>query len=98
MHGGLGGEPAADLAVIFIEPLAQIVDQQGQVQCSFAANPSVGLTQRSVHFLVRRGGLDGPNGMFIDGVFVVVVKLHQMASVSNSGDQFLQHTQFMQPT
>ena len=84
-RAGLRGDPQPDLAVVLQVPLAQVVDQQCQVQQPL-------LRQRAIHAAQRPGvgpqlgrALDRADAMLVDRVLVILVELQQPARVANSG-------------
>ena len=75
--GGVGGDPQPHLAVVFQVALAQVVDQERQVQQVLLRDRTVDPAQRPGSGPKVRGELDRPQAMLVDRVLVVLVELQQ---------------------
>ena len=89
--GGVQREPLSHLAVILVEPLAQVVQQQGQVQQILASDRPVSRPHRSPIIDQRLGRFDRSERVFVDSEAVVLVELHQAASVCDGRHQVVEH-------
>ena len=95
--GRFFGDSQPDLAVILDEALAQVVDQQRQVQGPLLLDALVDAAQQAGVGDELGGPLDRPNAMFVDRVFVIFVELQQAAGVGERGNDLFQHAQLVQP-
>ena len=93
---GLLGDFQSDLAVIFQQPLAQVVDQQGEVQEMLVLQPSINPPHRPRVVKQPLGELDGPDAMLIDRVLVILIELQQPAGTGEIGKEALQDRHVMQ--
>ena len=72
---GFGSDPPTDFAVIFREPLTQIMQQQRHVEDVFFFDPSISLAQdRRIVFKLDHI-FHRPQRMLIDRVFVILIEL-----------------------
>ncbi len=94
--GRLVGDTQANVAVVFDEPLAQVVNQQGQVQRALLLDAPVDAAQHSRVGAEVGRPLDRQDAMLVDGVLVIFVELQQAAGVGEVGNDFFQHAQLVQ--
>ena len=87
---GLLGDLQPDLAVIFQQPLAQVVDEQGQVQKVLVLQPAIDPPHRPRVVQQVLGELHRADAMLIDRVLVVLVELQQPAGAGEIGKEPLQ--------
>ena len=90
------GDFQSHLAVIFQQPLAQVVDQQGQVQEMLVLQPAIDAPHRPRVVQQFFGELDRADAMLIDRVFVVLVELQQPAGAGEIGEEPLQDRHVVQ--
>ena len=95
--GGFLGNPQADFAVVFDKTLAQVVNQQGQVQRSLLLDAAVDAAQQARIGDEIGGPLDRQDAMLVDRVLVILVELQQAAGMREGGNDFFQHAQLVQP-
>ena len=93
---GLLGDLQADLAVVFQQPLAQVVDQQGQVQEVLVLQPAIDAPHRPRVVQQPLGELDRADAMLIDRVLVILVELQQAAGTGEIGQKPLQDRHVVQ--
>ncbi len=94
--GRLGGDPQPDLAVVFRVALAEVVDQQGQVEDRPPPHPAIDPAQRPLVGQEPRRPLHRPQAMLIDGELVVLVELEQSPGVGQGGNKPLQEPDLVQ--
>ena len=93
---GLFGDLQAHLAVIFQQALAQVVDQQGQVQKMLVLQPAINASHRPGVVEQFLGELDRADAMLIDRVLVILVELQQPAGTGEIGKKPLQDRHVVQ--
>ena len=86
----------SDFAVVVVVALAQIVDQQGEVQQPLVPQIAISSAHRPRVVEELGGAFHRAQAMFVDRVLVVIVELHKVARMLQSGDELLEHAQFMQ--
>jgi len=84
-------QPGSHFAVMFGEALAQVVQQQRQVQQQLVVDRPAGRPDRPGVVQERVAGVDRPQRVFIDGEVVVLVELHQAAGMLDFRQQSLEH-------
>ena len=94
--GRFFGDPQAQFAVVFDKSLAQIVDEQSQMQGALLFDAPVDATQDSLVVDEIGGPLDGQNAVFVHGKAVILVELEQAASVCEGGHDDFQQAGFVQ--
>ena len=78
------------------KPLAQVVDQQGQVQHVLVGDAAVDASHRARLAEQLGGELHRPEAVLVDRVLVVLVELEQSAGVGELGDEPLQDARLVQ--
>ena len=96
-RGRLLGDAQADFAMVFDVALAQVVNQQGQVQGPLLLDAQVDLTQGARIADEVGAAFHRPNAVLVDGVLVVFVELQQASGVREAGKDSFQHSQRVQP-
>ena len=93
---GLLGDLQSHLAMVFQQPLAQVVDQQGQVQKVLVLQPAIDAPHRPRVVQQPLGELHRADAMLIDRVLVVLVELQQAAGPGEIGEEPLQDRRVVQ--
>src|SRR3989304_943691 len=93
--GRLLGDSPPHLAMVFLVALAQIVQQQRQVERGLILELSVNLSRKVAPLDKARRFLDGADAMLVHGVFMVLIQLQQAARVRKRRDDFLERAQFV---
>ncbi len=84
------GDLQADLAMVLQETLAQVVNQQGQMEHSLIGDAAVDAPQRPGVADQLGGELDRPKAMLVHRVLVILVELQESAGAGEFGNESLQ--------
>ena len=91
-------DAAADFAVVFDMALAQVMQQQCQMQEPLVLDLAVRAANRTVVVEEVRGPLHGEQGVLVDGVLMVLVELQQTADMRPLRDYAFQQFEIVQQT
>ena len=90
--GRFDGDPTPHLAVILVKALSQVVQQQRQMKQVLATDRPVSRSDRSPLSNQSLGRFNSTKRVLVDSKTVVLVKLHQTASVTDGGHQLIEYT------
>jgi len=91
----VGGDACPDLAVVLFESLADVVEENCKMEEGLVVNGTVRLAKRGGIADEAGSFLDTPEGMFVDGVAMVLIELHEAVGVSELGYDFFEESGFV---